>query len=217
MTKRLERIFSEIPPCDSFADVGCDHGFIAQEMILSGKCNRVIISDISEPSLQKAKKLLHKQIEQGAVTAVVCDGLKGIDSSTQTVLIAGMGGEEIIKILTQSTFLPQNLVLQPMKNVDKVRRTLVKLGYAIVKDYLFYDKKYYNLLICIFEGEFDPYTEKEYIFGRDNLKNKSADFMLYLKNEIALMQNCLSLVESESEKRLIEDKLNLYKEVYNGN
>ena len=217
MTKRLERIFSEIPTCSSFADVGCDHGFIAEKMILSGKCNRVIISDVSEPSLQKAKKLLKKYLDIGVVTAICTDGLIGIDSDTEVVLIAGMGGEEIIKILTNSTFLPPILVLQPMKNVDKVRKSLFALGYGITKDYLFYDKKYYNLLVCKLGTSCKEYSELEYVFGRDNLACQSEDFKLYLKKEIEVMQNCYPLIENQAEKQQVLQKLNLYKEVINGN
>ena len=66
MTDRLKRIFEEIPPCSSFADVGCDHGYIAEKMLESGKCNHVIISDISAPSLKKAEKLLKRYIDSGA-------------------------------------------------------------------------------------------------------------------------------------------------------
>ena len=180
MTKRLERIFSEIPACKSFADVGCDHGFIAEAMLKGGKCDFVTISDISEPSLQKAKKLLYPYLQKGMVTAICTDGLKGVDCTTEAVLIAGMGGEEIIKILLESPFLPPILVLQPMKNVDKVRKELFALGYGIEKDYLFYDKKYYNLLVCRLGKQCEEYSEKELIFGRDNLKYRSDDFMLYL-------------------------------------
>lgn len=217
MTKRLERIFSEIPACKSFADVGCDHGFIAEKMLISGKCNHVTISDISEPSLQKAKKLLYPFIQKGMVTAICTDGLKGVDCTTEAVLIAGMGGEEIIKILHESPFLPSILVLQPMKNVDKVRKELFNLGYSINKDYLFYDKKYYNLLVCRLGEKQEPYSDKEIIFGRDNLRQRSDDFMLYLTREIAIMEGCISLIESPSELEAVSQRIKVFKEVLNGN
>lgn len=213
MTKRLERIFSEIPACKSFADVGCDHGFIAEAMLKGGKCNFVTISDISEPSLQKAKKLLYPYVQKGVVTAICTDGLKGVDCTTEAVLIAGMGGEEIIKILLESPFLPPILVLQPMKNVDKVRKELFALGYGIEKDYLFYDKKYYNLLVCKLGKECENYSEKEFIFGRDNLKYRSDDFILYLNREIALMEGCLPFIESPTELDAVSARIKLFKEV----
>ena len=214
MTDRLKRIFEEIPPCSSFADVGCDHGYIAEKMLEKGKCNQVIISDISAPSLKKAEKLLKRYIDSGLVRSICTDGLNGI-SEVETVLIAGMGGEEIIKILTQSAFLPKVLVLQPMKNVDKVRKKLFSLGYGITKDFLFYDKKYYNLIICKLGYNSSPYTEKEIIFGRDNLLNKSEDFKLYLTREIALMQECLKKAKAQKEIEELKSRLQLFSEVYN--
>ena len=217
MTERLKRIFNEIPKCKSFADVGCDHGFIAEEMIKSGKCDSVIISDISAPSLKKAEKLLKKYIDCGLVTAVCTDGLNGIDPLTEVVLIAGMGGEEIIKIIKSSSFLPPVLVLQPMKNIDKVRINIQALGYGIVKDYLFYDKKYYNLLVCRLNEKVLPYSQKEILFGRDNLSAKSPDFLFWLKKEIALMEKCLSLAKADNERAEIKEKFDLYNEILNGN
>lgn len=214
MTDRLKRIFEEIPPCSSFADVGCDHGYIAEKMLESGKCNHVIISDISAPSLKKAEKLLKRYIDSGVAHSVCTDGLNGI-SEVETVLIAGMGGEEIIKILTQSAFLPKVLVLQPMKNVDKVRKKLFSLGYGITKDFLFYDKKYYNLIICKLGYNSSPYTEKEIVFGRDNLLNKSEDFKLYLTREIVLIQECLKKAKGQNEIEELNARLQLFNEVYN--
>ena len=58
MTARLDELFSLLPPCSKFADVGCDHGYIAQRMLLSGKCGHAVISDISEKCLKKAETLL---------------------------------------------------------------------------------------------------------------------------------------------------------------
>lgn len=217
MTERLKRIFAEIPACKSFADVGCDHGYIAKEMIESGKCSNVTVSDVSDDSLNKARKLLHKYITQGVVTAICTDGLKGISPLTHTVLIAGMGGEEIIKILTESTFLPPRLILQPMKNTPKVRQTLINLNYGIVKDYIFLDKnKHYNLLVCNYGEKTPPYSEKELIFGRDNLKNKSSDFLLYLQKEIQLTQEYLKKIASEEQKEQTTKRLEILKEVFYG-
>ncbi len=217
MTKRLERIFENIPPCKSFADIGCDHGFIAQKMIQSGKCSNVTISDISAPSLQKAEKLLKREIELGLVTPVCADGLAKISHQTEVVLIAGMGGEEIIKILNDSCFLPPVLVLQPMKNLDKVRIELQKMGYGIIKDFLFYDKKYYNLLVCKFGEKCEPYSDLEIKLGRTNLQERSEDFLTYLKNEIKAINDYISLIISKEVKMEVHAELALLKEVLNGN
>lgn len=56
MKKRLSAIISLIPQCDSLADVGCDHGYIGAEALASGIAKVVQFCDISEASLNKARK-----------------------------------------------------------------------------------------------------------------------------------------------------------------
>lgn len=182
MTERLKEIFSSIPDGEVFADVGCDHGYIAKEMIKGGKCKKAIISDISEKSLNKAKTLLSREIAAGKVIAVVSDGLKNLPDC-DVALIAGMGGEEIIKILTEAPFLPEKLVLQPMKNVRKVREFAVGIGYAVMIDRVFSEGYMFYDLISLKKGE-DTLTEEEKEYGRTNLIKPSAAFKKKIRWEI---------------------------------
>ena len=175
MTERLNEIFSDIPECEVFADVGCDHGYIAKSMLKSGKCRKVIISDISEKSLSKAEKLLKREVEKGLAVPIVSDGLKNLPEC-DCVLIAGLGGEEIIRILTDAPFLPEKLILQPMKNVRKVREFAVFSGYAVVSDRVFKEGYMFYDLLTLKKGK-DVLTDEEAEFGRSNLKNPSAAFL----------------------------------------
>lgn len=179
MTERLVKIFSALPKCSVFADIGCDHGYIAKAMLDSGKCDRVIISDISAKCLLKAQSLLKKYELDGRVKSEVSDGFSKVDFC-DLALIAGMGGEEISAILLGAKFLPENLVIQPMKNCDKARNTAVMKGYKIVSDFLFKSGgKFYDLIVMK-KGE-DCLTEEEKEFGRDNLKTPNPDFIEMLK------------------------------------
>ena len=127
LTKRLRILCGEIPVCDVFADVGCDHGYCTQYALEHGLCRKAYISDISAKSLQKAETLLAPYIAEGRVESVCCAGLEKIPREAEAVMIAGMGGEEIISIL-KNGFLPQKLLLQPMQNVPKVRAFLLENG-----------------------------------------------------------------------------------------
>ena len=199
MTERLERIFVEIPPCKVFADVGCDHGYVAKAMITSNKCEKVIISDISAKCLSKAQTLLSQELKQEKAISVVSNGLEKVPEC-DCVLIAGMGGEEIINIIKESPFLPQTLILQPMKNPEKVRVFMVQTGYKILKDFTFYSsEKYYDLLVLT-KGN-DLLTEEEIEFGRTNIIEKSQDFKRKISTKI---QKLSSYIDSGrlSEKEL---------------
>ncbi len=182
MTDRLNKIYSVLEDCKTFADIGCDHGYIAKEMIKNGRCDKVIISDISEKSLQKAKDLLFRYIEKGKVCAVVSDGFDFVPDC-DSALIAGIGGEEIVSILKRRKNLPEKLFLQPMRNCDKVRVFCTENGYKVKKDFVFKSGiKFYDM-ICLSKGK-DSLTQEEIEFGRSNLKEKSCDFKAMIQEKI---------------------------------
>lgn len=186
MTKRLQEIYSLLPNCKVFADVGCDHGYIAKAMLDGDKCQKVIISDISDKCLQKAKDLLAKELQSGVAEAIVSDGFDNLPYH-DLALIAGMGGEEIVAILKKAKNLPEKLLLQPMKNTDKVRVCAVELGYKIITDYTFYSSKIYYDVILLEKGE-DSLSLEEIEFGRTNLQKRPQAFINCLQNKISVLQ-----------------------------
>ncbi|MGN0813282.1 MAG: tRNA (adenine(22)-N(1))-methyltransferase [Candidatus Coproplasma sp.] len=167
---RIEEICSYIDNSNSFADIGCDHGYCTLHALKSGKCQRAVISDVSAKSLAKAERLLSSYIEQGRCKSVCCDGLQKIDSDCEQVLIAGMGGMEIIKILTEG-FIPQRFILQPMKNAEELRKFLIANGCKITADDIFFDNNYYFIVKGERSGGTLSYSEEEYAFGKDSLNN----------------------------------------------
>ena len=173
---RLKEIFSNIQKTEKFADVGCDHGIIAKMVVDNNLADTVIITDISKDSLKKAEDLLSSEIESGRVKSFFTDGLNGVDKDLSECLIAGMGGKEIMKIISERNKedRPFRFILQPMKNAPELRVFLVENGYKIVKDYLFFDKKYYDLIVAE-RGE-DSLTPNERDFGRTNLIEKGEAF-----------------------------------------
>ncbi len=212
MTQRLERIFSLLTHCETFADIGCDHGYIAMAMLDSGRCEKVIISDISEKCLDKAKKLLARYAKAGRVESVVSDGFSKV-GKCDLALIAGMGGEEISSILKDAKTLPERLVIQPMKNTDKARLCAVKCGYRIEKDFLFKaGGKYYDL-ISLTKGS-DTLSEFEVEFGRDNLNNDNADFKEFIQIKMDKLKQVLCQDSlSEDTRNQLESELKKLKKV----
>lgn len=166
---RIEIICSYLDYCKSFADVGCDHGYCAERMLKSGKCETAVVTDVSAKCLSKAEALLSDYIGRGVCRAVCCDGLSGVDEDIGQVLIAGMGGEEIIRILSLG-FIPRKFVLQPMSNLPKVRRFLIDSGCKITADNIFKTDKFYFIIKGESSGK-ESYTESELFFGRDSVKN----------------------------------------------
>ena len=204
---RLEVLLSLIPNCNVLADVGCDHGYLSKYALDKNLCERVIISDISAKSLEKATNLLKPYGDK--VKSYVGDGLKAYEGQANFAVIAGMGGEEICLILKGVKILPSGLLLAPQKNNDKVRRLLIELGYKITRDITIFDGKFYDIIKA--EKGLDSYTEKEYLFGRDNLNERPIDFIEKLKKEEKLLSQVV-----EKDVR-VKPKLDLIREVLNEN
>lgn len=209
MKKRFETIFSAIPRCKSFADVGCDHGIISFQMLKTDKCEKLYYGDISAPSLKKAEKLLSVFGEKAV--AVCCDGLKNFPPC-DCVLIAGMGGENIIDVIDKAPFYPETFVLQPMKNSDKVRRKLLEKGYCVVRDFKFFaENRYYDLMVAK-KGE-SALTEEEITYGKENLDCPSMDFLNFLNEEIAEKERIATLLTGEKRENhllKLEEEKKLY-------
>ncbi|MBR2384301.1 MAG: SAM-dependent methyltransferase [Clostridia bacterium] len=208
LTLRLNTILGELAKCNTFADVGCDHGYVAEAMLSEGKCDFVYVTDVSGVCLKKAEDLLKNNYD-GKFKAIVTDGLKNVPKVEQ-VLIAGMGGELICDILKNADFLPERLVLQPMKNTEKVRKTVISLGYKMVKDTTFKDVKYYDLIVCE-KGE-ESYSEYEIEFGRDNLRDKGDAFKEVILKKLAVI-DVATKTASEEERKRLENLKKKYEEV----
>lgn len=212
MNPRIEKILSYLPDCKVFADVGCDHGYISKAMLDRNKCERVIISDVSEKCLEKAQTLLSGEEYKGRVTAVVSDGFDQV-GWCDLALIAGMGGEEIISIIKKAKGLPERLVLQPMKNTDRVRRAVVELGYAVEKDLTFICLGKYYDLISLKKGA-DSLSEEEIEFGRTNITQPTPDFKSIINEKIAKYEKCLlegkMSMSAQEEMRSKIEKLKKY-------
>ncbi len=213
MKERIAHICSLFPRAPVYADVGCDHGFMAKYALESGLCEKVYITDIHAGSLKKAETLLEKYICEGRCVPILCDGLCGIPERCDFVLIAGMGGEEIVKILKRDG-IPARFLLQPMKNSEKVRRFLVEAGAKIERDYTFSEgterRKYYDLLLGSATGG-SEYCEKAFRFGRDNINGSSPyPFLFQAREELAKTEERLCLVrEKDARAALIGHKTEL--------
>ncbi len=201
---RIARICSLLPPARVYADVGCDHGYMAEYVLSHGLCERIFVTDIHEGSLKKAETLLAKYIENGRCMPVLCDGLTGVPERCDFVLIAGMGGEEIVKIL-QNAYMPPAFLFQPMKNAEKLRAFLLSRGARITLDTTFSEEKkgkFYDLLSGFGEGG-DSYTDFELRYGRDNLKGNPV-FLERMRLEREKLRARLAHAKGVSREALLE-------------
>ncbi len=211
--KRIDTLCSLLTKAKTFADVGCDHGYCSEYMLKNALCEFAILSDVSKGSLAKAEGLLAPYICQGRAKSVLGDGFYGVPSDVDEVLIAGMGGSEIISILSDKKygFMPLRFVFQPMHDGEKLRRYIHANGGYIERDFTFADGKFYEVLVGgrWADGRKDDqgYTDAEYEFGRENLRELGEAFVLRTNK---LMDNIGKYLQEEGlqeeSRKALEEK-----------
>ena len=188
--KRIDILCSLLTPAKVFADVGCDHGYCTEYMLKKELCEKAIFSDVSKGSLAKAEKLLAPFVQEGRAVGVFGDGFYGVPFDVDEVLIAGMGGSEILSILSDKKhgFLPKRFVFQPMHDSEKLRRYILEKGGYLERDYTFEDVKFYDVLVGGVQEAGQSavsYTDAEYEFGKENLATMPEAFVKRTQKQIA--------------------------------
>ena len=147
ITPRLEMILRHIRG-KSCADIGTDHAYVPIKLSEAGI--KVIATDIMPGPLKIASENVKKQ--NADVELRLGGGLSPIKKGeVDTVIIAGMGGEMIEKILSEGADKTRGVtfILQPMNSQYELRTYLLKSGYKILEEDLALEGfKVYNLIVA---------------------------------------------------------------------
>ena len=116
LSERLRMIASLVPKCNTAADVGTDHGYLAAWLLQHEVVQFMFASDIHAGPLARAKQTAQEQDLASAMEFHLCDGLQfsGAEKA-DAVIIAGMGGETMVSILEAAPWAWRDtaLILQP--------------------------------------------------------------------------------------------------------
>lgn len=194
-------------------DVGTDHGYLAAELLMSGKCSFAIAADINEKPLQSARHTLHKHGLDERSQTVLSDGVEsiGLDDVTD-IIIAGMGGELIARILSQKSLDGINLVLQPMTKASYLRRFLAENGFELLEERAVSEGcRLYTVMNAVFSGEKREISELEALTGKLSPSGENARRMLCalsekLKKEASALSSSGNLEQAE-ERRLLSEQI----------
>lgn len=197
--KRLEVVASLVSH-KRIADVGCDHGKLAYYLLDNGIADYAVVSDISKPSLDKAIDILSKT--KYNFDYICCDGLTGYNGyEIDQCIIAGMGGDEIMKIVSDSPIEIDSFILSPQRNNVAVKKFMLNNGYSIDFDIIIKEKnKFYNIFRCNKSGIVAMPTEKELIIGKDNFNNDISAAEEFVEHEINKISNIIENNQVKSSK-----------------
>ena len=148
-------------------DVGTDHALLPVWLIQTGRASHVWASDLRQGPLDSAARLVTETGTGDRIALRLTDGLHGFGpADADTVIIAGMGGETMVSILSEAPWVRDvRLILGPQSKQATLRRWLAENGFNAETERLVADAGRLYPILTVLAGSSPPYTEAEYHTG----------------------------------------------------
>lgn len=193
LSKRLQAIYDEVDKNSSLLDIGCDHAYLAIQLLKNDIIRKAYLTDIHENALNIAVSNISKYKFINRVKFYLGDGLVPIVEEDYNILtISGMGGSNIISILSGSIDklkCVEKMVLQPNNCYYELKKYLYKIGYHIEREkYVEECGIIYNVIV--FEKGKKNICNTKLFLGVNVEKNN--DYINFIKKEILKREKILA-------------------------
>lgn len=206
LSQRLSSVASMVTAGNCLADVGTDHGYVPIYLYERNIIPRAIAMDVNKGPLERAALHIAESGMKEAIETRLSDGLTALKpGEADSVVIAGMGGPLIIRILSAHPEITESLkelILQPQSEISEVRIWLYEQGYEIIEEHMvFEDGKYYPMFKAVKNPEAEKLTDLEYKYGKISVLGEPEVLRAYLVREIANKQNILQKLSEETTEK----------------
>ena len=191
LSERLWKIASFVPEGARVIDVGTDHAKLPVWLAETGRASFVFASDINAGPLEGACALIEKAGVRDRVALRLTDGLNGFcPDDGDTVIIAGMGGETMVHILSEALWVRERclLILEPQSRQNILRDWLYRNGFRVTRETLVEDAGRIYPILTVQGGSDRPYSEAELYIGRESQLSKNTLFPKWLDSHIRRMK-----------------------------
>lgn len=150
LTPRL-KVIADAVSFKNVSDVGTDHGKIPVYLALNNKADKIIASDINKGPVNSCRRNVKLYNVEDKVFCRLGGGLSILyEGEVDSIIIAGMGGELISKILSSHinvAYSAKEIIMQPMNGIDKLRKYLYENDFLIIDEFLVReDRRIYTII-----------------------------------------------------------------------
>jgi tRNA (adenine22-N1)-methyltransferase len=218
LSKRLQAVADLVTRGNRVADVGCDHAYTSIYLAEQGISPHIIAMDVNQGPIDRAKENIIRYGYDDRIETRKSDGLKKLQvDEADTILIAGMGGGLVIKILSERMEVMNSIseiILQPQSDIHKVRYMLAENNFLITEENMIKeDGKFYVMMKAVPEHlaqETEKYrliVKEHFYYGRLLLEQKHPILSEFLLWDLSLCENILENLEREqTENSLLRRK-----------
>ena len=203
LPKRLETIIERMPDSGCLADIGCDHAYVAMEAVRRGRAARALACDVRKGPLQQAAEHILCAGLAGKIETRLSDGLEKVaPGEADTVVVAGMGGPLMERILQGRLRDFAHFVLSPQSEIPHFRRFLLTEGMQIDEETMLIDEgKYYVILNVSKRADATSsdsmyVTEEDFLYGGRLLRRLDPVLKSFLEKEKTRYEGILRQTDS---------------------
>lgn len=185
ISKRLLCCASLVPQGARVADVGCDHGYLSIHLLREHIAATAAAMDLRPEPLEAARRNAARFQTADRMEFFLCDGLSALGPGVvDTVVCAGMGGDTMVKILSECSWANDPTVtwiLQPQSSGNDLRRWLSERGYRIEREKLVQDGGFLYAVMEVHYGGGVPLTPGQQYVSPQLLEEDPALVRAYIE------------------------------------
>lgn len=219
LSKRLQAVADLVTVRGCVADIGTDHAYIPIYLTEHKKVKKAFAMDVNEGPLIRAEEHVKEAGLKEQIKMRRSDGLEKLSpGEVEAVIIAGMGGGLVMRILTEGQAVAETLqecILQPQSEIAKVREFLLQNGYQIVQEEMVLDEgKYYPMMRVVpsKESEREKWDETQLRYGKLLLEMRHPILEQYLKREEQLKAEILEKLDHQRGEHIAKRQAELKEE-----
>ena len=178
LSKRLQAIYNMVPSGVA-ADVGSDHGKLIISLFEDGVISKGYAIENKKGPYNRLVEAINKSEAKGGVVPMLSDGISELPSDVDIVIIAGMGGNNVIDILQKKPSKLKNvktIIVDAHNAIPELRRKISKMGYIIADEDIVEEKGIYYEIIKFIAGEACYLDDPDVEFGPVLRSEKSLTF-----------------------------------------
>ena len=194
LSKRLKIIFDMVPK-SVVADIGSDHGKLMIALVEAGIVSKGYAVENKEGPFERLRSNLIRYHVNDKVTPLFSDGIKDITRDVETIVIAGMGGNNIVSILKahpEKLVRVQTIIIDAHTQVPLARKEICQMGFAIADEKIVKEDDVFYEIIKFIKADKAIISDEDLEFGPILRQEKSATFKEKYQNRIYEIDTILS-------------------------
>ena len=189
---RLSLAYDLYDPCELAADIGTDHAHLPAALLQRGRCQHMILTDLSESALRNARDEIIRFRLTDRVSLRLGNGLDPLEEQCGMISVTGMGGRTVRDILLngKEKLHGASLVLSAHTDLPLIREAVNLIGYHTDREEPCFCSGRYYLVLRARPGA-RPVTDRELRLGGPLFDSRSDQLIPWIKRRRDVLENSL--------------------------